>query len=75
MSVTSLNRCAGFEAQCAAVEAVLDPRMNNKEDVRGVLRYANRVIAVERPCGCCWWIGGRGAGRFAGIGALRSYVW
>lgn len=62
---------------CASRGAVLDPRMNNKEeDVRGVLRYANRVIAVERPCGCCWWIGGRGAGRFAGgIGALRSYVW
>ena len=49
---------------CASRGAVLGPRMNNKEeDVRGVLRYANRVRAVERPCGCCWWIGGRGAGR------------
>lgn len=41
------------EGRCKAMEGP-EEMCNRGEDVRGVLRYANGVIAVERPCVCHW---------------------
>lgn len=46
------------------------------EDVRGVLRYVNRVIVLERFCVCEWGISGRGIRRCVNrIRVLRFCVW